>query len=1607
MKINRFGTATIRKSTATILTAVVASVAFCRVVSAANDDEAPLTLTNLSQVRALTASDLAQRPHVQLDAVVTLSLPNRSYLWIQDGQAGSALYIRGRRFPVKPGDRVSVTGTAVRGENSPQIAPDQIKVLGSGDIPEAAVKTGRELASFADIDRRVQVEGHVVDVLSNAWHLQIEIESGTNRVWLDVPRGTNDDTPALAGAQVRARGVCVRRVLAWGDEVDPALMLQAMADVHVVQTGHPTAVVDPDSIPVTPIARVAHEALGSKSPVHVQGRVLDQRLGERLVVRDNSGTVMAESAQMTVAPLEAEVDVWGTPASDGARTFLQNATYRVADTTNTTAAVEGAAEPPATNSLEPTAITQVQQMLELSPQQAAWRIPVNLRGVVTLFYPQRRQMFVQDDSGGVAVYGQWSRNDLKTGDFVEVSGVTGPGSFAPLVVPSRVTALGTAPLPQPHKATLFQLASGRYDSQWVEIHGVVRSVVPDYGLVRVQVNDPDGSLVVYVPSETTPTNLVDSVVRIRGVCSARPNARRQINNLVIWTPSFDFVRIEEAGVADPLSLPTRNISSLSQFRPRDLLPRRLKVSGVVTLRSGTNSFFVQDGTDGIHVDARSISGEIHPGDQVEAAGYPVFGDNGNVLNDSVCVVLGHPGLPEARAVAATHALDPLLQDMRVKISARLVNYTALDNMGVLTLQVPGWIFEAHCLTRLDEGALPPAGSIIRVTGVYRVVTDETRTPSSFQILASSMDDLEVVSRPSWFTLEKSLGLLGLMTVGILAAALWAISMRRQVRERTASLRESESKFRSLVEDSLVGVYIVQDARFAYVNPRMAAIFGYGPEELAALSSVDDCVIPDDREMVREHIRRRITGETNTSHYNFRGQCKDGSIVHVEVLGTTTTYAGKPAVLGTAMDVTERKRTDEELFKSRQMLRTVLDTVPQRVFWKDRDSIYVGCNKPFAEDCGLSDPGQVVGKTDREAGPAALADHHRTDDLAVMASGHARIGFEEPRVRSDGTTGWLKTSKVPLFDQDGKIIGVLGTYEDITERKQAEAALAEASTLLETLLENSPDHIYFKDVESRFVHYSRSFSQLLHLPSGDSLKGKSDFDIFTEEHARPAYEDEQHIMRTGEPIIGKLERETHMDGSTTWALTNKLAWRDQDGNVIGTFGISKDVTLIKEAEQKLAYERELFQTLLDSVPDTIYFKDHESRFVRVSKSKVRRNLPAARSIYLSKLPPDAPQDLPPGLRNEDEFAEYIIGKTDFETMEPSAAQAAWEEEQKILQTGNPLVGFLQRQLAMDGSQRWFLITKMPWYDKDGKMIGTFGTSSDVTALKEAEARLEEAHQRVIETSRLAGMAEVATDVLHNVGNVLNSVNVSGSLIIDRVKTSRLSNLAKVSQLLQENHNRLADFLANDTRGRQIPAYLVALAEYSTSEQAALVQELEQLTRHIDHIKQIVAMQQNYAKVAGVLETVSPAQLVDDAIQINAAALKRHQVQIARDYAIVPHILTEKHRVLQILVNLIRNAKYAIHETGREDGLLTMRVGSDGNGGIQIQAIDNGVGIPEENLIRIFSHGFTTRQNGHGFGLHSSALAVRELGGSLEAYSEGPGHGATFTLILPQKPPKTTP
>jgi signal transduction histidine kinase len=284
-------------------------------------------------------------------------------------------------------------------------------------------------------------------------------------------------------------------------------------------------------------------------------------------------------------------------------------------------------------------------------------------------------------------------------------------------------------------------------------------------------------------------------------------------------------------------------------------------------------------------------------------------------------------------------------------------------------------------------------------------------------------------------------------------------------------------------------------------------------------------------------------------------------------------------------------------------------------------------------------------------------------------------------------------------------------------------------------------------------------------------------------------------------------------------------------------------------------------------------------------------------------------------------------------------------------------------------------------------------------REAAVRAQAMQRELLSVSRMAGMAEVATGVLHNVGNVLTSLNVSVGLVGEKIRGSKVSTLSRSVELVAAQPGGMPAFLATD-KGKLFPKFLATMAEHLSEENAQLIGELESVARNVEHIKTIVAMQQTHARGVAFREELVLSELIDDALRMGAVSFERHQIEVVKEYGDVPQLVTDKHKLLQILLNLISNARHAIKdsETG---GRLIVRLGRKQDR-IVIQIADTGVGIPPENLSAIFQHGFTTKKEGHGFGLHSAANAARELGGSLVAASPGPGQGATFTVEIPIAP-----
>jgi PAS domain S-box-containing protein len=426
---------------------------------------------------------------------------------------------------------------------------------------------------------------------------------------------------------------------------------------------------------------------------------------------------------------------------------------------------------------------------------------------------------------------------------------------------------------------------------------------------------------------------------------------------------------------------------------------------------------------------------------------------------------------------------------------------------------------------------------------------------------------------------------------------------------------------------------------------------------------------------------------------------------------------------------------------------------------------------------------------------------------------------------------------------------------------------------------------------------------------------------------------------------------------------------------------------ERAELALRESERRFQAFLDNSPSPTWITDEHDRLIYVSKP--------ARELF------DA------GARGA--VGEHIAA------LLPSAWADRYSETARRARLTNEVVEDKIGYVRQDGAPSYALCHLFAIDIGGRRLVG--GSSLDITArvvaeeqikrineelerrVRERTAELEAAQKELVETARQAGMAEVATNVLHNVGNVLNSVNVSVALLKSRVRGSKVDGVHKIAQLVSDHAHDLPEFLSQPRRTEQIVEYMKVLSKVITDERDEVLVTVEELTTSAEHLKALVQAQQRYAGRSSFIEKVSLSELVDQALRMNDLALPRSRVRLVKEVEDIGPALLDQHKLLQVLMNLLSNAKHAMDEVSDREHVLTVRVSRHGEGRVRLCVNDTGIGIPPENMERLFRHGFTTRAHGHGFGLHSCLIAAGEMGGKLTVESEGAGRGATFTLELP--------
>jgi signal transduction histidine kinase/CheY-like chemotaxis protein len=453
---------------------------------------------------------------------------------------------------------------------------------------------------------------------------------------------------------------------------------------------------------------------------------------------------------------------------------------------------------------EPGVLTSAAQVHRLTPQQAAAKLPVRIRGVITFCPSRQGSFFLHDGSAGIYVESKRPDLVLKPGQLVELEGESTAGQFAPNIRETKLRVLGDGSFPAPKKASLEAMASGREVGQWVEVTGIVQAA-KSAGGDRLNLLISNGGrqfpVRLYDAAGVNPDRYVDAEVRLHGVCGSLFNKRRQFTGFRISVPAPEHLLIDAHPPPDPFAMPFYKVDSLLRFASDAAPGHRVKVAGVVVLQRASGAVFIRDGAEGLRVEP-SHTIPLEPGDRVEAAGFVEVGEYAPVLRNALFRKVGREAAPQARAVDAKLVLDGDYDAELITVEGTYIDHTERNDDEILTMRAGNRVFEAW-VPRAPGApglrALLRHDSVLRLTGICVVEVDENHAPLGFRVLVRSAAGVTVLQEPPWWSAQRIFGALGLLALISLLTLGWSVMLRREVRQKTAALESTLERYQQAKE----------------------------------------------------------------------------------------------------------------------------------------------------------------------------------------------------------------------------------------------------------------------------------------------------------------------------------------------------------------------------------------------------------------------------------------------------------------------------------------------------------------------------------------------------------------------------------------------------------------------------------------------------------------------------------------------------------------------------------------------------------------------------------------------------------------------------------------
>jgi len=512
-------------------------------------------------------------------------------------------------------------------------------------------------------------------------------------------------------------------------------------------------------------------------------------------------------------------------------------------------------------------------------------------------------------------------------------------------------------------------------------------------------------------------------------------------------------------------------------------------------------------------------------------------------------------------------------------------------------------------------------------------------------------------------------------------------IKENVIEEKPTITPSDDRYHTLFERINAAAFLTSfEGQIQEANQKSYEFLGYDWSELLRLTLQDVLSKDVDWKQCRDELAARgcLTFESETV-------CKNGSHFPVDVNISIFRMGGSLMMFVLLWDITERKNQEVRLKESEKKYHGLFEYTTDGIFVLDAHGDILDINTRMCEILDVMKSSVLnknlfnMGLLTARSLPVVIQQFEQLLSEKVAASYTTEVKNRQGRVLE------VEISSFFLVKKDNEVDNFVLIVRDTTARKESEQKQRQEHELFKTLLDNLSDSVSFKDDQHRFILVNKTNAVYGNI-TPEEMCGKTDFDFLSKEQAQRIHDDEDAIMRSGQAIVNKFERVALGDGVERYLFVTKYPRYNDEGEIIGTMGLSSDVTGWKHTEDECAKNHAMLQTLLDAIPDAVCFKDSQHRFVCVNKAMTKRFMVQP---------------------------EMMIGKTDFDFLPSEQAQKTFEEDTRLLQTGTSMIDCIERIMEKDGSEHWYSVTKVAWYDQSGKIIGTLGLYRNVTELKKIQ------------------------------------------------------------------------------------------------------------------------------------------------------------------------------------------------------------------------------------------------------------------------------------------------